>query len=76
MSDDGMRHLRGLDSLKRLGLYSNPNLTDAVRKSYILQYAPDGAVCRSDADERSGLQNDPARQYEVLRGGEPVPVPA
>lgn len=54
---------------------TGPNLTDAVRKSYILQYAPDGASTRSEDAHRNGPQNDPARQYVVLRGGEPVDVP-
>jgi hypothetical protein len=43
-----------------------------VRKAYILQYAPDGARCRKDGRGLADLQNDPQRQYEVLRGGEPV----
>ncbi len=56
---------------------TGPNQTDRVRKSYILQYAPDGARVRTEADRgRAGLQDDPGRQYPVLRGGEPVPVPA
>jgi ectoine hydroxylase-related dioxygenase (phytanoyl-CoA dioxygenase family) len=56
---------------------TGPNVTDAVRKAYILQYCPSDAVV---------LQGDPAsgaptgrvpctaadRQYEVLRGGQPV----
>lgn len=56
---------------------TGPNTTDDVRKAYILQYCP------SDAEI---LEGDPAagpptgrvpctaaeRQYEVLRGGEPV----
>jgi phytanoyl-CoA hydroxylase len=54
---------------------TGPNLTDGVRKSYILQYAPDGAVMRTENPERTGPQKDPDRQYLVLRGGEPVPLP-
>ena len=54
---------------------TGPNLTAEVRKSYILQYAPDGARCRGDDGHGdAGVQNDPERQYEVLRGGAPVPV--
>ena len=49
---------------------TGPNLTDAPRKSYILQYAPDGAV-RLD-DEGSVTQDDPDRQYLVLQHGRPV----
>ena len=48
---------------------TGPNLTDSERKSYILQYAPDGAVLRS-ADHRDDItQDDPDRQYVVLREG-------
>jgi len=49
---------------------TGPNLTDSARKSYILQYAPDGAVLQG-ADDRDGVtQNDPDRQYMVLRDGQ------
>ncbi len=52
---------------------TGPNRTDGVRKAYILQYAPDGARCRGEHGHAAqGIQNDPERQYEVLRGGEPV----
>jgi ectoine hydroxylase-related dioxygenase (phytanoyl-CoA dioxygenase family) len=54
---------------------TGPNLTSTARKTYILQYAPEGVRCRSDDERRQGLQNDPARQYFVLRDGEPVAVP-
>jgi len=54
---------------------TGPNLTDAVRKTYILQYAPDGACTRTDDEPRQGPQNDSARQYFVLRDGEPVEIP-
>jgi ectoine hydroxylase-related dioxygenase (phytanoyl-CoA dioxygenase family) len=53
---------------------TGPNLSDAVRKSYILQYAPDGACARSADPRRAGPQDDPERQYPVLCGGEPVRV--
>ena len=53
---------------------TGPNLSDRVRKSYILQYAPDGARTRTSDARKAGLQNDAQRQYLVLRGGEPVPV--
>ena len=53
---------------------TGPNLTDSVRKTYILQYAPDGARARSEDELRQGAQNDPARQYLVLRDGDPVEV--
>ncbi len=59
---------------------TGPNLTDAVRKSYILQYAPTGArVLRGDpragAPVERVLCDEPTRQYEVLRGGRPVSPP-
>jgi len=44
---------------------TGPNLTGATRKSYILQYAPDGVVA---VDRTSGARraaNDPARQYPI-----------
>jgi ectoine hydroxylase-related dioxygenase (phytanoyl-CoA dioxygenase family) len=54
---------------------TGPNVTDGVRKAYIVQYAPDGAavlqadgagvVARTAAD-------DPGRQFPVLRDGRPV----
>lgn len=49
---------------------TGPNLSGAVRKSYIVQFAPDGA--RASDGETLVPQNDPARQYFVLRGGQPV----
>ena len=57
---------------------TGPNLTDAVRKAYIVQYAPSGAeVVRRGPD--GPLQrvpaDDPGRQYEILRDGERVVVP-
>ena len=54
---------------------TGPNRTDAVRKAYIVQFAPSGAeVVRA---EPSGATlrvpaNDESRQYEVLRRGERV----
>lgn len=58
---------------------TGPNTTDAVRKAYILQYAPDGATAlRGDPSKgpagESTLANDPLRQFPVLVGGEPVAV--
>lgn len=54
---------------------TGPNLTEDVRKAYILQYAPDGASTAPANDKPGGPQNDPARQYLVLKCGTPVPVP-
>jgi ectoine hydroxylase-related dioxygenase (phytanoyl-CoA dioxygenase family) len=50
---------------------TGPNLTDRTRKAYILQYAPDGACVVAD-DAAPRPQNDPARQYPVLAGGNAV----
>jgi ectoine hydroxylase-related dioxygenase (phytanoyl-CoA dioxygenase family) len=55
---------------------TGPNTTDAVRKAYILQYAPTGAeVLRGDPKQGPPFQREaadaPDRQYPVLRGGEP-----
>ena len=56
---------------------TGPNTTDAVRKAYILQYAPEGAeILRGDPGGRAARsQRDtadaPDRQYPVLRGGVP-----
>jgi phytanoyl-CoA hydroxylase len=53
------------------------NTTDAVRKAYIVQYAPDGAVALQ-GDPAGGSptgripQNHPRRQFPVVVGGEPV----
>ena len=57
---------------------TGPNTTEDTRKAYILQYAPSGAaVLQGDPDDgdHTGLApcTHPARQYEVLRGGVPVP---
>lgn len=56
---------------------TGPNTTDAVRKAYILQYAPAGARIL-DGDPSVGPPtgcrpcDDPERQFAVLRGGRPV----
>jgi ectoine hydroxylase-related dioxygenase (phytanoyl-CoA dioxygenase family) len=55
------------------------NATDEVRKAYIVQYAPDAAVAlRGDPARGPGvreLQDDPDRQFPVVRDGEPVTAP-
>jgi phytanoyl-CoA hydroxylase len=43
---------------------TGPNTSDAVRKAYILQYAPDGGVVRM-ADGSRVTQDDPERQYLI-----------
>jgi ectoine hydroxylase-related dioxygenase (phytanoyl-CoA dioxygenase family) len=52
------------------------NRTDDVRKAYIVQYAPDGAVAyRPDAAGNRGPaepQDDERRQFVVVRNGKPA----
>ena len=54
---------------------TGPNVTDEVRRTYILQYAPDGAEML-EGDPTAGPptarvpQDDPDRQYEVVVDGE------
>ncbi len=52
---------------------TGPNLTDGVRKAYIVQYAPDGArVLPPDGSEGPGEVCDaPDRQFPILVGGAP-----
>jgi ectoine hydroxylase-related dioxygenase (phytanoyl-CoA dioxygenase family) len=59
---------------------TGPNLTDAVRKAYILQYAPAGAeILRGDPVGGGPVQrvacDDPLRQFPILRGGTRVDQP-
>lgn len=56
---------------------TGPNTTDAVRKAYILQYAPAGArMQRGNADagppDEETACDEPSRQFPVLRGGRAV----
>jgi ectoine hydroxylase-related dioxygenase (phytanoyl-CoA dioxygenase family) len=51
---------------------TGPNTSDQVRKSYIVQFAPDGAVAYPG--EEPVLQNDPDRQFPILREGRSVAV--
>jgi phytanoyl-CoA hydroxylase len=44
---------------------TGPNLTREVRKSYILQYAPDGAVAFPPGADTGVPQNDATRQYLI-----------
>lgn len=50
---------------------TGPNVTDAVRKAYIVQYAPTGAeISRDENGQRvRALADDPDRQFEVVRAG-------
>jgi hypothetical protein len=53
---------------------TGPNVTDSVRKAYILQYAPAGAVAvegEPGGEPRRRTLDDPRTQYPVLRGGRP-----
>jgi ectoine hydroxylase-related dioxygenase (phytanoyl-CoA dioxygenase family) len=53
---------------------TGPNLSAGVRKAYIVQYAPEGAVAlREGAPPQP--QDDPRRQFPVLRAGRRLPPP-
>ena len=57
---------------------TGPNTSDAVRKAWILQYAPDGAeVLEGDPAAGPAARRvpctHPKRQYEVLRSGKAAP---
>lgn len=55
---------------------TGPNLTEGVRKAYIVQYAPDGAVVVARAADGATTRTpatEPERQFPVLSGGERVP---
>ena len=55
---------------------TGPNTTDAVRKAYILQYAPAGAVVLRGDPSVEPTAREPAdapeRQYPVLHAGQPT----
>ena len=50
---------------------TGPNETDDVRKSYILQYAPDGNQLMQPDGSPGPMCNDETRQYFVTQNGEP-----
>ena len=51
---------------------TGPNRTGEVRKSYIVQFAPDGArVVPADGDAATQLCNDARRQFPILTEGKP-----
>lgn len=59
---------------------TGPNITDTVRKAYIVQYCPVGAVrCEGDSATGPPAGRQPCGndewQFAVLRGGEAVPAP-
>jgi hypothetical protein len=41
-----------------------------VRKAYIVQFAPDGALAWRDGRETPAPQRDAEHQFEILCGGE------
>ena len=53
---------------------TGPNSTDSVRKTYIVQFAPDGASTISITDGIHVAEpcNAPDRQYPILVGGRPA----
>jgi phytanoyl-CoA hydroxylase len=56
---------------------TGPNLTKGVRKTYILQYAPDGARIAPAAPTSEGALCDaPDRQYLILKDGARVAPPS
>jgi ectoine hydroxylase-related dioxygenase (phytanoyl-CoA dioxygenase family) len=54
---------------------TGPNTSGSVRKAYILQYAPDGAVARRGDEGRPERQDDPDRQFPVVAGGRALTGP-
>lgn len=52
---------------------TGPNTTDEIRKSYIVQFAPDGAsvVSENDGQKVRTLCDAPERQFPILVGGVP-----
>jgi len=50
---------------------TGPNLSDGIRKSYILQYAPDGSR-RVISQSLTEDLNDESRQFLILKDGEEV----
>ncbi len=57
---------------------TGPNRTDAVRKAYIVQFAPTGAAVLRRGPDGAATRvtaDDESRQYEVLRAGAPVTPP-
>ena len=58
---------------------TGPNDSDGVRKAYIVQFAPDGAMTQRKNLDGSLVNeepaNDPARQYPILIAGRPVAPP-
>ena len=51
---------------------TGPNLSDGMRKAYIVQYSHDNAVAYPRPDAKELFKPDPTRQFIVARDGEPV----
>jgi len=54
---------------------TGPNVTSEVRKAYIVQYAPDGAVMYPRQSDEGLFQVDPERHFLVCQGGVPQTCP-
>ena len=56
---------------------TGPNLTDQLRKTYIVQFAPDGAsaITIKDGKRREVPCTAPDRQYSILIDGKAVAAP-
>ena len=50
---------------------TGPNLTADVRKAYIVQFAPDGAVMHPRQSDEVLFQIDPERHFFVCKEGRP-----
>ncbi|MDJ0785769.1 MAG: phytanoyl-CoA dioxygenase family protein [Myxococcota bacterium] len=50
---------------------TGPNTSDAVRKAYIVQFAPAGAIAYRDGADPEP-QDDESRQFRILEDGKPV----
>jgi hypothetical protein len=55
---------------------TGPNLTNDVRKAYIVQFAPEGAVAWRAGSEGPTPQRDAEHQFAILRGGAPAEEPS
>ena len=51
---------------------TGPNVSDAVRKAYILQFIADPTTLTTPTVPEPVAQNDSDRQFYIARGGEPV----
>ncbi len=51
---------------------TGPNRSGSVRKAYIVQFAPDGAVAMLPGSDDPHSQDDPGRQFPILVGGRAV----